>query len=71
VTAWFVNSILENSPTRPKSRALDWTLSFSVHSILVAAIFGVPLYRIGGIELHPSNYTGLLATSADVGPNAR
>jgi TonB family protein len=46
-------------------------LSLAVHGILVAAIFAVPLYRIDGIELHSLNYTQLVATSADVKPNAR
>jgi TonB family protein len=70
VTASLVDAILENSPTRPKSRALDWTLSLAVHGILVAAMFVVPLYRIDGIELHSLNYTQLVVTGAGVEPNA-
>lgn len=69
MSAWFVDAVLEYGCTRPKSRALYWTLSFAAHGILLATLLVVPLYRIGGIETHPSNYTLIVATSA-LGQNA-
>ncbi|MBZ5628559.1 MAG: TonB family protein [Acidobacteriia bacterium] len=70
MTALLVETILENSATRLKTRALEWTLSLAAHGILLAAIFMVPLYWIDGIDTHPSNYTQLVATSAELGANA-
>ena len=69
MTALFVDALLENSPTKPKSRALEWTLSLAAHGILMAATLLVPLYWIDRIEVHPSNYTQLVATTAELGSN--
>ncbi len=71
MTALFVDTLLENSPRRPQTRVLEWTLSLAAHGILVAAMFVVPLYWIDRIEVHPSNYTQLVATTAELGPNAQ
>jgi len=49
----------------------EWTLSLAVHGILVAAVFVGPLYWIDRIEVQPSNYTRLIATTAGWGSNAR
>ena len=57
MSAWFVDAMLDNSPTRLKSRALHWTLSFAAHGLLLATMLVVPLCRIDGIEMHRSNYT--------------
>jgi periplasmic protein TonB len=62
VTAFFVDTWLESSPKRPQTRVLEWTLSLAAHGILVAAMFVLPLYWIDPIEVHPSNYTQLVAT---------
>jgi protein TonB len=70
VTALLVDALLENSPKRPQTRVLEWTLSLAVHGILVAAMFVLPLYWIDRIEVHPRNYTQLVATTAESRSNA-
>jgi outer membrane biosynthesis protein TonB len=49
----------------------EWTLSLAVHGILVAAMFVVPMYWIDRIDVHPSNYTQLIATTAELLSNAQ
>jgi protein TonB len=48
----------------------EWTLSLAVHCILVAAMFVGPLYWIDRLEVQPSNYTQLIATTAGLGSSA-
>jgi protein TonB len=67
VTALFEDAWLDRSFTRRQPRALKWTVSLAVHGILVAAMFVVPLYWIDRIDLHPANYTQLVASSARLG----
>ena len=71
MTALFVDALLENSPKRPRTRVLEWTLSLAVHGILVAAMLVVPLYRIDRNEVHRSDYMQLVATTAELGSNAQ
>jgi outer membrane biosynthesis protein TonB len=69
VAALLLDALLESSPTRPQTRALEWTLSLAVHGILVAVMFVGPLYWIDPSAVHPSNYTQLVAASAGLGSN--
>jgi TonB family protein len=64
VSAWLMDAMLENSPTRQESRALYWALSLAAHAVVLATFLAAPLYWIDGLETHPSNYTQLVATSA-------
>lgn len=65
----FVYTLLENTK-KPQTRVLEWALSLAAHGILVAAMFAVPMYWIDRIEVHPSNCTQLVATTAELLSNA-
>ena len=70
MTTLFVDALLENTK-RPQTRALEWALSLAAHGILVAAMMVVPLYWIDRVEVHPVNYTPLVATTAELWSNAQ
>jgi len=57
----FAQSMLENSPTKPQGRAKELFVSLTVHGILLAAPFFVPLYFTEAIDWHQFNSTLLVA----------
>ena len=59
--ALFVQAMLENSPTKPRSRAKDLVVSLTAHGLLLAVFFLVPLYFTEAIDLHQFNRTLLVA----------
>jgi protein TonB len=60
----FAQSMLENSPTKPQGRTKDLVVSLTVHGILLAALFLVPLCFTEAIDLHQFNSTLLVAPPA-------
>jgi protein TonB len=70
VTTLFADTLLENN-LKLQTRALEWVLSLAAHGILLAAMFVVPLYWIDRVEVHPSNHTQLVATTAELLSNAQ
>ncbi len=64
----FAQSMLENSPTKPQGRTKDLAVSLTVHGILLAALFLVPLYFTEAIDSHQFNSTLLVAPPAPPPP---
>ena len=57
----FAETMLENSPTRPRRRTLDFVVSAAVQTILLAGMLLLPIYFSEAIDIHQFNQALLLA----------
>jgi periplasmic protein TonB len=57
----FAETMLENSPTRPRRRALDFAVSATVQTIFLTVVLLLPLYFSEAIDIHQFNKALLVA----------
>jgi periplasmic protein TonB len=64
----FSEALLEQSPTRQHRNALDWTLSFAVHFVVLSALLLLPLLLTNTLDLHQFQLTFLAAPGVPAAP---
>jgi periplasmic protein TonB len=64
----FAEALLEKSPTRQVRSPLDWTVSFSVHLMLLSALLLLPLLYTQKLDLQQFRVNFMAAPSAPAAP---